>query len=282
MNSTRKRNPIIIIFIAAVIALGVTLTVVLLMGGRYITLPNGAKFLGEWENGQPTIGKIQYPNGTTAEYNFYEKTIKYDNGDLYVGELDNCYREGNGTMSYYATGDIYEGEFYQNDISGKGVFKYSNGDVYVGEFLNSQKHGSGEFIYANGNRYTGTYENDVRVGKGVFKWASGAVYEGNFENDLKNGSGIMVYESGDRFEGTFKDDMRHGSNCVYSWANNERYNGAFINNLMDTRLLDEKGNFVVDENGNFVHGDMATYTFTTGRTFVGYFVEGKPEGVTIG
>ena len=111
-----------------------------------------------------------------------------------------------GVMSYAATGDIYEGYFQNDEITGSGTFKYANGDVYEGGFINSLKHGNGKFTYANGNSYVGNFENDVRSGKGVFKWASGASYDGYFKNDLKDGYGIMIYESGDKYEGYFKED----------------------------------------------------------------------------
>ena len=92
----------------------------------------------------------------------------------------------------------------------------------------------------------------------------------------------MTYANGDRYEGDFLNDKRHGDKCVYRWANGERYNGAFRNNFMDTRLVDEKGNFIVNDKGEFVHGENATYTFTTGRTYRGFFVAGKAEGITLG
>ena len=38
----KKTNPILIILIAAVVLVAITLGVILLMGGRYTTLPNGA------------------------------------------------------------------------------------------------------------------------------------------------------------------------------------------------------------------------------------------------
>lgn len=278
----KKTNPILIILIAAVVLVAITLGVILLMGGRYTTLPNGAKFLGEAENGQPVSGTIKYQNDTEATLDYYNRTINYANGDVYIGEIVNGCRHGHGIMSYSATGDIYEGYFQNDEITGTGVFKYANGDIYEGSFLNSQKHGTGKFTYANGNSYIGSFANDVRSGKGEFKWASGASYNGYFENDLKHGYGVMTYESGDRYEGYFKEDKRDGEKGVYMWTNGERYNGTFRNNLMDTRTVDENGNFVLNEKGEYVHGEQSVYTFTTGRTYTGYFIEGQAVGINVG
>jgi hypothetical protein len=40
---------------------------------------------------------------------------------------------------------------------------------------------------------------------------------------------------------------------------------------MDTRAVDDNGNFIKDNNGEYVHGKKATYSFTTGREYYGYF-----------
>lgn len=34
----------------------------------------------------------------------------------------------------FATGDIYEGEFVNDQISGKGKYTWAKGDIYEGEF----------------------------------------------------------------------------------------------------------------------------------------------------
>ncbi len=282
MNMQRKVNPILVILIAALILVAITFAVVLFMGGRYTTLPNGAKFLGKSENGQPVSGTIKYQDGTEAQLDYYNRTITYANGDIYLGEINLGCRHGHGIMSSSATGDIYEGYFQTDAMTGNGTFKYSNGDVFVGTFANSMKQGYGTFTYANGNSYVGNFENDVRSGKGEFKWASGASYEGEFANDLKHGYGIMNYENGDRYEGYFKEDMCDGEKGIYIWSNGERYNGTFRNNRMDTRAVDANGEFIIGDTGEYVHGEMATYTFTTGRTYLGYFMDGQAVGINKG
>ena len=284
MNSKRRANPILVILIVAVAMVGVTFLGIRLFKGIKVfptTLSNGAKFLGEWEGDQPISGTIKYQDDNEATLDYFSKTITYANGDIYVGDIVGGCKNGRGIMTYSATGDVYEGEFANDEITGSGVFKYSNGDLYEGSLLNSQKHGHGKFTYANGNVYEGNFQNDVRSGRGKFTWASGTVYEGDFADDLKNGYGIMSFESGDRYEGYFKDDMRDGEKGIYSWKDGERYNGTFRNNLMDTCAVDENGEFIKDSNGEYVHGEMATYTFTTGRTYRGYFIEGEAVGVKI-
>ena len=75
--SKRKANPIILILIAAVVMVAITFMVIYLSGGRFTTLANGAKFLGEWENGQPVSGTIKYQNDTEATIDFFNRTSTY-------------------------------------------------------------------------------------------------------------------------------------------------------------------------------------------------------------
>ena len=61
--------------------------------------------------------------------------------------------------------------------------KYANGDVYEGEFLNDQRHGKGIFKDNNGDVYEGDFLNDKIQGKGVYTYKEGDVYEGDFINN---------------------------------------------------------------------------------------------------
>ena len=116
------------------------------------------------------------------------------------------------------------------------------------------------------------------TGYGVFTWSSGASYQGYFENDIKEGQGKMTFANGDVYEGQFKNDLRHG-NGHYTWKDGTYYSGTFRNNLMDTRVLDENGNFILGEDGAYVHGNVGYYTTILSpeehKTYRGYFEAGK-------
>lgn len=276
----RRRNPLTVAVILAIVFVLITGAVILLVGYRYSS-DEGVKFLGKSENGQPISGTINYPDGSSATLDYLNKTIRYGNGDVYVGDIKGIERNGTGKMSFAATGDVYEGSFLNDKMTGTCVMTYANGDKYVGTIQDGKKHGRGVMTFANGSVYDGNYENDTMNGNGTFTWSSGATYTGSFENEMKSGKGIMTFASGDKYTGDFAMDMRNG-NGHYQWANGSYYVGAFRNNLMDTRLVDEKGAFVVDENGEYVHGEVAYYTIVSedgNRTFVGYFENGKIAAV---
>ena len=276
----RRRNPLKVAIVLAIVLVLVTVAVVLLVGYRY-TSDEGVKFMGKSENGQPMSGTINYPDGSSATLDYLNRTIRYDNGDVYVGEIKGIERNGTGRMSFAATGDVYEGSFLNDKMTGTCVMYYANGDKYEGAIMDGKKHGRGVMRFANGNVYEGNYENDTMNGTGTFTWSSGATYTGSFENDMKSGKGTMTFASGDVYTGDFLLDMRNG-NGHYQWSNGSYYVGAFRNNLMDTRIVDANGKFAVNEDGTYQHGAVAYYTVVSedgNKTYVGYFEAGKIAAV---
>ena len=57
------------------------------------------------------------------------KEIKYDDGAIYKGNVENGRRHGFGKY-YYPSGNIYEGEWSEGKRDGHGIFKYKGGDVF--------------------------------------------------------------------------------------------------------------------------------------------------------
>ena len=123
----RRRNPLKVAIVLAIVLVLVTVAVVLLVGYRY-TSDEGVKFMGKSENGQPMSGTINYPDGSSATLDYLNRTIRYDNGDVYVGEIKGIERNGTGRMSFAATGDVYEGSFLNDKMTGTCVMYYANGD----------------------------------------------------------------------------------------------------------------------------------------------------------
>ncbi len=268
-------NPTLFILIVAVVCVAITMLVIYMIGLRYITYDGGYKFYGKTENGLPYSGTIRYPNGESAELDMANKTIRYSNGDLYVGDIYQVYRQGNGKMSFYATKDVYEGQFQEDKLTGTGTYTYRNGDVFMGKLIDSQKQGQAVFIWADGSKYEGGFENGVQNGYGVFtNGKDGSKYEGNFKNGVKDGEGTYYFANGDYYKGMFSADKRTGTG-FYRWANKETYTGTFHNSMLDTRLKNENGEFVLDSNGNYIHGQKAVYTWPSGRSYTGYFEEGR-------
>ncbi|MBP5231536.1 MAG: hypothetical protein ILO68_07375 [Clostridia bacterium] len=273
----RRRNPLTVVIIVAVILVVLTVGVMWFFFNLRLSTRDGVKFAGKYEDGKPVSGIINYPDGNSATLDAANNTIRYANGDVYVGELSGVMRHGNGKMTFAVTGDVYEGQFYEDRLTGTGTFTYANGDVYSGGLQDSMKQGFGVFTFSNGNRYEGNFDKDVKSGYGTFTWKSGAVYRGYFESDVKNGEGTFNFANGDVYEGTFRNDQRSGTG-LYTWTDGTSYYGSFWNNLMDTRKLDADGQFIQKEDGSFEHGSVAYYTTvseTGKKTYTGYFEAGK-------
>ena len=47
-------------------------------------------------------------------------------------------------------------------IEGHGIMTYSNGDIYNGDWENNNRHGKGKIIYQDGDIYEGEFENDIK------------------------------------------------------------------------------------------------------------------------
>lgn len=133
--------------------------------------------------------------------------IKYDNGDVYEGEMLNGMKNGQGKM-IYANGNIYEGEWQDDFQNGRGKMTYANGNVYEGEWKNFIDTQFKSFI--NGI----TFEREIREifphGNGKMTYADGNIYEGEWKNGKKNGYGKYIYMERVVYEGEWKDDKMNG------------------------------------------------------------------------
>ena len=146
-----------------------------------------------------------------------EGTIKYDNGDVYVGEFKDAEPHGVGKMTYkngrasnglWEDGDIeYDDELYNDWLAqGKVKMKYCDG-TYEGEWGNGKKHGKGTIKWSDGDSYEGDWKHDKRHGKGYRKYANG-YYDGEWKDDKRNGKGTIKFADGESYEGEWKDNKQ--------------------------------------------------------------------------
>ena len=128
-----------------------------------IKYPNGNKYNGRTINGiKDGFGELIVHEENRDEIklirgNFYDNKIHgycevhYINGDIFYGDI--CFseinfinRQGQGTY-IYKNGNIFDGEYENNErIFGKMIFK-SSGKIYQGSIKNFQPNGFGNWIY---------------------------------------------------------------------------------------------------------------------------------------
>lgn len=184
--------------------------------------------------------------------------LNFLNADLYEGDFIDGKMHGKGKFTF-ANGNVYEGNFIDGKIFGTVKFTFPNGDVYKGPLVGNKPETlikSALLTYANGDVYTGHFKNGRMHGSGRLTYSNGDIYQGIFQNGLRHGSGKMTYENGDVFEGYFKNDILAAGKLTYS--NNDRwkeYNGQF------------------HSDGNF--GGWGRLTFINDHIQRGWFVNGQ-------
>jgi hypothetical protein len=163
-------------------------------------------------------------------------TTKFVNGDIYVGNSINAYREGKGRMVWadHPSLKTYEGTFAKNQMHGHGELVLKNGMVYKGDMSENRMHGDGQLNTAS-YCATGTFKLGKPSGDFLVVYSNKDEYSGNFENFKKNGQGKMIWtQSGNVYEGNWLNGKKHGKgrfltgDLVFEghWVQNKR-DGAF-------------------------------------------------------
>ena len=161
-----------------------------------MTTPSGERFHARrgakgWVRGAP----VEPSSGTTPSASPTTKTATASGG-LTVRTVS------------YNNGDRYRGQMQHGKRHGRGVYIWANGDRYEGEWQGDERTGRGVFTWPSGNRYEGDFVRGKRTGRGVFTWPSGSRYEGDFVDNKRHGRGIYTWPSGNRYEGEFVDGKR--------------------------------------------------------------------------
>ena len=121
-----------------------------------------------------------------------KKTIKYLNGDIYKGEIQDEKRTGYG-INYFINGDRYEGWWENNVQNGTGTLFYNDGSLFIGQWVNGKQNGMGSLYYNCGDKYYGNFINGEKNGKGLFISTDNNRFIGTYKNNQKHGKGIMYF-----------------------------------------------------------------------------------------
>ncbi len=194
--------------------------------------------------------------------------IKLDN---YEGELLDDKKHGKGKC-IFNNGDIYDGEWSNNEINGYGTMKYKNGNKYEGEWLNGKKHGKGKCIFDNGDIYNGEWSNAKMDGYGTMKYKNGNKYEGEWLNGNTDGKGKCIFRNGDIYDGKWSNNKINGYGTM-KYKNGNEYEGEWLNNkkLGNGKFKDSKTGFLFEGiyvDGNFFFGKVNE----NGNIYEGYYL----------
>lgn len=159
----------------------------------------------------------------------------------YFGEVSNGMANGYGTLKYH-NGDLYVGQWVNNCQTGTGA-KSGHKWYSMGTFSNGKRQGKcltvEEIEVPGWSRpkiyYIGNYNNDYKSGHGVSCDYNANAYYGNFANNLPNGKGyltnFLTIRDGYLAEGNFVNGKLSGQ--YYSHARTTFEHGTFYGEVTD-------------------------------------------------
>ena len=72
-------------------------------------------------------------------------------------------------------------------MEGRGIYRWADGDVYEGEYKDDEMEGQGTFLYASGDIEVGFYKAGTDVGEGI-KWTA----DGRSASQLQDGEAVKT------------------------------------------------------------------------------------------
>ncbi len=242
-------------------------------------------------------GIFKLRSGTVYEGNFTDGkttgdfTVKYDNGEVYVGQLVNSIRHGKGKITYNANDkrDYYEGDWDNGNRHGEGTLVWKSGEKYVGQWGSNVLNGKGRREYSENSTwlyYEGEHKNDKREGFGKMEYKDGTSWEGTWKADSRvEGQGTVRYDNGFIYTGALMDGKRNGFGKGVD-KNGRIYEGTWKDNKWDGtgKVIYEEGNNWLSYEGEVKEDKITgkgiiTYSGSSQMsTYEGELLESKRHG----
>lgn len=133
--------------------------------GRAIS--SGGTYEGNFENGEPHgFGRFVFRDGRSVIGEFDEGqlirgTMRWPNGDKYIGPFSDFEMHGRGTM-YFVNGDSFSGNFVDGLAQGQVTYLYANADVGDGTMVDGVLQGPGSITHPSPTTIVyGNFNNGV-------------------------------------------------------------------------------------------------------------------------
>ena len=151
-----------------------------------------------WE---PATGATFGPDGTVNGIGKLVWRVRgsasYDPATIYstyTGAMKDGRPTGQGRLEL-RSGEIFEGNFADGVLDGRGLHVDALGNRYEGDFLAGKPNGAGRLATKAGDIYTGSFLNGVKHGAGQTRLAGGAVYTSQWVMGKESGRPPMVSDA---------------------------------------------------------------------------------------
>ena len=120
-----------------------------------------------------------------------------------------------------------------------GKFKQADGSVYEGEFMDNIINGKGTYIQGDKRKYVGTWENDKMDRDDIFTWSDNRKYNWENKDDKKDGYGVFEWNDGRIFKGYWKNGKQEDNVEFFNGKNGGKVfgkNGRDYNGLIKKKM----------------------------------------------
>ena len=127
------------------------------------------KGLNTWKSLKPlTIEEIL--SSSNCKINLQDQYLEYKRIDGFKAYAIGFFRKGTKTRhgisrSVGKDGQIQEGMFDNDKLSGFARVCFKSGDYYIGQYQEGKKQGKGKYVFMNGNVLDGDWEDEKFVKK---------------------------------------------------------------------------------------------------------------------
>ena len=247
-------------------------------GYGVLTFSDGSKYIGEWKadqyNGQ---GTLYAPNGSALQSGLWESGILVKSGPADL--LATVASENISGLSQ-STLPACPPDQHQRYHNCFGSFTFPSGEIYLGEWKDDNYHGKGTNTFPNGGKYVGEFRNGNRDGQDTFTSADGTKYAGEFKDDMAGGLGTLTLSDGSKYVGLFKDG-KYSDFGTFTFADGAKYVGAWKDgtfNGFGTLTFADGKKYVGEYRDNKPNGH-GTEVFTDGRRYIGEWKDGTYDGM---
>lgn len=227
-----------------------------------------------------------------AKFKLIDQSNRSDNPYIYNGYLNSKDQfDIIGNIAWLDSNEYYFGEWFNNQRTGQGAYKFPSGDCYYGGFKNTNKHGIGVYSYKKNEFYLGNFVDNQRTGLGVYVFSNGDFLYGKFENGKIHGKAIYYHADTHKFEfnlyenGTEKQEVLNNEPFVIDgkWENspillNEFSKDAFAY-TSGTNNSGIKWEFNGQKKSNGEYTGLGAMEWSNGSYYFGEYNKGDRHGV---